>query len=111
MNGVPSGNGVCCPPRAEGITYLKIGPRRILVGMLGLETIFQQLYAMGRRPEEVTAAELISMARQFNYIPERPTLEADYATALGEAYARFCSLRETGKGERPWTNTANRPTC
>jgi len=94
MSGVPLGSGACCPPRAEGITYLEIGPRRIKVGMMGLETVFQQLYALGRRPEEATDAELVGMARKSNYIPERPTTEADYAVALREAYARFYARQE-----------------
>ncbi len=97
MSGIPLGSGACCPPRAEGITYLEIGPRRIRAGMMGLETVFQQLYAMGRRPEEATDAELVSMARKFNYIPERATIEADYAVALREAYGHYYSRQENAQ--------------
>jgi len=97
MNGIPSGSGACCPPRAEGITYLKVGARSIMVGMQGLETMFQQLRAMGRRPEETTDAELIGMTRRSNYIADRAALEADYAVALREAYARFYASQETSK--------------
>ncbi len=108
MNRIPFGRGACCLPRVEGLTYLEVGSRRATVGMSGLETVFQQLYAMGRRPEEATDAELVGMARQFNYIPNRPTIEADYATALREAYARFHARQE--KEHEPATN-ASPPTA
>ncbi len=94
MSGTPLGGGACCPPRMEGVTYLEIGPRRIRVGMMGLETVFQQLYAVGRQPGEATDAELVGMARKSNYIPERAATEADYAVALQEAYARFYARQE-----------------
>jgi hypothetical protein len=67
-----------------------------IVGMMRLETMFQQLYALGRQPDETTDAELISMARRFNYIPDLAAVEADYAVALRGAYARFHARQETG---------------
>jgi len=94
MNKTPFEGRACCPPRVEGITHIDVGTRRIRVGMMGLEAVFQQLYAMGRCPEETTDAELVSMARKSNYIPERAATEADYAVALREAYARFYARQE-----------------
>jgi hypothetical protein len=94
MNRTPLGSGACCPPRMEGITYLEIGPRKIRVGLRGLEAVFQQLYALGRRPEEATDAELVGMARKSNYIPERAATQADYAVTLRAAYARFYARQE-----------------
>jgi hypothetical protein len=96
MSGLPFGSGACCPPRAEGITYIKVGARGVVVGMMGLETVFRQLYALGRRPDEATDAELVGMARKFNYIPDRAAVEADYAIALREAYARFYARQGSG---------------
>jgi hypothetical protein len=62
--------------------------------MNGLDKIFQQLFVMGRRPEDATDAELVGMARKFNYIPYQEAVEADYAVALRRAYAAFHSQQE-----------------
>jgi len=94
MSEMPPGSGACCLPNVEGITHLKIGARGAVVGVMGLEVVFGQLRAMGRRPDEVTDAELVGMARKFNYIPNRAAVEADYAVALREAYARFYVLSQ-----------------
>lgn len=94
MTGMPPGSGACCPPNVAGLTYIQIGQKGHTVGMRGLDTIFQQLFAMGRRPEDATDAELVGMARQFNYIPEKPVIEADYAVALRRAYTAFHDRQE-----------------
>jgi len=95
MRETPSGSGGCCPQGSEEVSHLKIGARGHIVGMMRLETVFQQLYALGRQPDETTDAELISMARRSNYIPDLAAVEADYAAALREAYARFRARQET----------------
>ena len=100
MNKTPAGSGACCLPRAEGITYLKIGAGNAVIGVVGLENVFQQLYALGRLPEETTDAELVDMTRKFNYIPRRAAIEADYAIALREAYAQFYT-RQAGSEHSP----------
>jgi len=78
MNQTPSGDGACCLPQADGLMYLKVGARGTVVGMMNLDAVFQQLYALGRGPDEATDAELVSLARRFNYIPialpPRPTM-------------------------------------
>lgn len=94
MDGKPFGNGACCLPNADGVTYLQVGPRRVTIGMRGLEQVFEQLFLMGRRPEEASDAELVSMARDFNYIPNRPGAEAEYSEALRRAYTTFCARKE-----------------
>jgi hypothetical protein len=93
MSKIPFGSGVCCPPSVEGVTYLKIGPQQRTVGMMGLETVFQQLYVLGREPDTVTDSELVDMARKSNYIPDGATTEAEYVAALREAYSQFYSHR------------------
>lgn len=85
----------CCLPQADGLTYIKVGPRQIVVGMVGLETIFKQLLALGRLPEEISDAEIIGMARKSNYICADPEAEADYAAALRKAYARYYERAST----------------
>lgn len=94
MNRIPSGSGACCLPNVDGITYIKIGSQGHTVGMMGLDKVFQQLYAMGRRPEDATDDELVGMARRFNWIPEKESVEADYGVALRRAYAAFYDSQE-----------------
>lgn len=94
MSKPPVGGGACCLPSAKGLTYLKVGPERHAVGMMNLETVFQQLFGMGRQPDEATNEELVGMARKFNYISRKPSIETDYAIALRQAYAAFCKSQE-----------------
>ena len=94
MDKTPSGDGACCLPNGEGLTYLKVGPQGVTIGMMNLDAAFRQLMAMGRRPEEVADPELLGVARRFNYIPNRPNIEADYAAALRRAYAAFCARQK-----------------
>jgi len=81
MAGIPPGSGACCLPNVDGITYLKVGPQGHTEGMRGLDTIFQQLIAMGRSPEDAADAELVGMARQFNWVSEKESGEANYSSA------------------------------
>lgn len=94
MNRMPPGSGACCLPNVDGITYIKLGLQGLTVGVSGLDKVFQQLFAMGRRPEDATDAELVGMARKFNWIPDGASIEADYAVALRQAYATFCARQE-----------------
>lgn len=107
------GNGACCPPQTEGLTYLKVGARGVVVGMMNLDGVFKQLLAVGRRPEEATDAELLGMARKFNHIPDRPTVEADYAVALRQAYRGFYARQEKGRerAARSWGTISVKPDC
>ena len=94
MDKTSAGDKACCLPNGEGLTYLKVGPRGVTIGMMNLDAAFKQLFAVGRRPEEFTDTELLGIARRFNYIPNRPNVEADYAAALRQAYAAFCARQE-----------------
>jgi hypothetical protein len=94
MDKPAAGNGACCLPSVDGVTYLQVGPRAVTIGMRNLDAVFKQLLAMDRGPEEIGDAELLGMARRFNYIPHRPGGEADYAAALRRAYAAFCARQE-----------------
>ncbi len=95
MDKKPSRSDACCLPNADGITYLQVGAQGRTVGMRGLDTVFQQLLAMGRIPEEATDTELLGMARLSNYIPRRKETDADYASALRLAYAAFFSRQKS----------------
>jgi hypothetical protein len=94
MDRMPPGSGACCLPNVDGTTYIKIGPQGHTVGMMGLDKVFQQLYAMGRHPEDATDAELVGMARKFNWIAGKASIESDYAVALRRAYAPFYNSQE-----------------
>jgi hypothetical protein len=94
MSGKPLPSGACCLPGAEGLSYIRIGPKQHTVGMMNLEMVFRQLFALGRLPEEVSDDEVVGMARRFNYIAQKPAVEADYADALRQAYAAFYARQE-----------------
>ena len=98
MDKTPSSDGACCLPNGEGLTYLTVSSRGVTIGMMNLDAAFKQSFAMGRRPEEVTDTEMLGMARRFNYISNRPNIEADYAAALRRAYIAFCARQERKSG-------------
>ncbi len=98
MDKTPSGDEACCLPNVDGVTYLKVGPRGIAIGMMNLDAVFKQSLSLGRRPEEITDEELLSLARRFNYIPAGPNVAADYAAALRRAYVAFCVRQESKLG-------------
>lgn len=99
MEKAPLGTGICCPPQAQGLTYLRVGAKQHVVGMMNLEIVFRQLLLLEHSPEAVNDTELIAMARRFNYIPRKSDIEADYAVALRQAYAEFCARQKQVRGE------------
>lgn len=90
----PFGTGSCCPPAADGVTYLKVGPDQQTTGMLKLEVVFQQLYQESHHPEEMSDDQLLWTARQYNYIPPKKDIETEYAIALRRAYTSYYSNKE-----------------
>lgn len=86
---MPTGDGACCLPNATGITYIKIGARQVVVGMRGLDVVFEQLALLQRKPEETSDRELVDMAGRYNYIPASVDIEHEYAEALRNAYNAF----------------------
>ena len=93
MSSQPTMTGACCPKSDDSVTRLRLREGHT-VGMMGLNTVFEQLLAMGRKPEEASDAELLGMARaQRNYITSKPDIEALYAAALRREYAAFCARR------------------
>lgn len=101
MSGTPTRSGPCCPQRDDQVTLLTIGERGVMVGVMGLDLIFQQLVSLGRLPDETTSAELIGMARRFNYIPNEAAIEANYAVALWDTYARYYGRQKLGYQQNP----------
>ncbi len=93
MSSQPMMTGACCPKSDGSVTQLFLREGHS-VGIMGLNMVFEQLLAMGCRPEEATDAELLGMARaQRNYITPKRDVEALYAAALRREYASFCARR------------------
>ncbi len=83
----------CCPKSDDRVTQLRLEVGHT-VGILDLGAVLERLLAMGRKPEETTDAELLSMVRaQKNYISPDPNVEAKYAAALRREYAIFHARR------------------
>jgi len=93
MSSQPMMTGVCCPKSDDSVTQLCLREGRS-VGIMGLGAVFEQLWVLGRKPEEATDAELLGMVRaQKNYITPKPDIEALYAAALRREYAAFYARR------------------
>ena len=93
MSSQPMMTGACCPKSDDSVTQLRLREGHT-VGMMGLNTVFEQLLAMGRTPDQVTNEELLGMMRaQKNYITSKPDIEALYAAALTREYASFYARR------------------
>ena len=72
MSGTPAREGSCCPQRDDQVTLLKIGERGVVVGLMGLDLIFQQLVSLGCLPYETTDTELVGMTRRSTISPIKP---------------------------------------
>lgn len=92
MSQRPGMDGSCCPQGDIHVTQIDLFGDGRAVGIIGLKTVFDQLMLMGRRPEEVTAEELVALVRaQKNYIPDRA--KAAYGAALLREYAAYWAQR------------------
>ena len=93
MSSQPMMTGACCPKSDDRVTQLRLEEGHT-VGMMGLNTVFEQLLAMGREPDEVSDKELLGMVRaQKNYIPPKPDIEDRHTAALRREYAAFYARR------------------
>ncbi len=91
MSGQPMMMGACCPSSDSSTTQLCLSEGHT-VGIMGLNIVFERLLVLGRKPDQVTDKELVSMVRmQRNYIVPNPQVEANYAAALRREYASFCA--------------------
>jgi hypothetical protein len=70
----------------------------LTVGLMGLDSIFEQLYTMGRRAESSVGDELLAMVQAHNYIPRGS--EAKYKRPLLREYASFCAERKMSENGR-----------
>ncbi len=87
----------CCGGVSAEVVQVEIFGDGRTIGLIGLRTIFEQLYLMGCTPNALDAAELVRMVAAQNYVPAQA--EASYATALWREYARFYSRKEEQIGK------------
>ena len=83
----------CCGGGDAEVTQVAIDDRGFTVGIVGLGQVFQQLYAMGRKPETDVSDELLAMVKTRNYVP--PSAEERYKAALLREYTVFCTSKGT----------------
>ncbi len=84
----------CSCGQSDKIVQLMLGDET--VGLVGLSQIFEQLYALGRAPEDSVTDELVKMVEAKNYVP--PKAEAEYATVLMREYRKFCAQKSARHG-------------
>jgi NAD-dependent dihydropyrimidine dehydrogenase PreA subunit len=82
-------------PGAQPLSYHQLIVGRYPTGLSGLDEMFESLYASGRPPDDALASELVSRAREHNYIPA--PAEGQFAAALFCAYQDFCDRRRSGQ--------------
>ena len=81
----------CCDGADAEVTQVAIDDRGFTVGIVGLKQIFEQLHAMGRKPEDGVRDELLATVKTHNYVP--PSAEERYKAALLREYAAFCACK------------------
>lgn len=84
----------CCGGGDVVVAWITIDDKGSIVGVMGLKRIFQQLCAMGCRPEADVCDELLAMVKAHNYIP--PLEEERYKSALLREYTAFCASQGPG---------------
>ncbi len=86
----------------KGLSYRRIVVAGTPAGMLGLDEIFDELYAEGRRPgDSGLAEEIVRRARQENYIPAGASKA--FAEVLSAEFDRYATSREGGAPPRRTT--------
>ena len=65
-----------------------------LIGLVGLDEIFEELYKSNLKPDEKIKSRLVDSARKENYIP--PKQEAVYSESLLREYSLYCQKKISG---------------
>ena len=65
-----------------------------LIGLVGLDEIFEELYKLNQKPDEKIKGRLVDSAKKENYIPTKQ--EAVYSEALLREYSLYCQQRVVG---------------
>jgi len=77
----------CCGGQDTQVKQVNI--EGVPVGLVGLDTIFEQLYLLGKPPDGAVSEELLAMVEARNYVPR--AAEEKYKQALLREYASFCA--------------------
>ena len=88
---------------SERLSYRQIIVGRFPTGFTGLDEIFQSLFGMNKAPTDDLGLELVSRARELNYIPS--SAESDFAAALLREYRSYCEQKQTGRETTPKRET------
>lgn len=83
----------CCGGQGARVRQIEVAG--FTVGLLGIDSIFEQLYARGRRSENSVGDELLAVVATRNYIPKG--VEEKYKRALLREYASFCEEKKMGR--------------
>jgi NAD-dependent dihydropyrimidine dehydrogenase PreA subunit len=67
-----------------------------LIGIVGVDEIFTQLFEAGKKPTKELENHLLEKFKEHNYIPK--VKEQNYARAFLQEYEKFCD-RENGEVE------------
>ncbi len=77
----------CCGGQDAQVRRIKVGG--VPVGLVGLDSIFDQLHRLGKPPDGAVGDELLAMVETRNYVPRGA--EEEYKHALLREYASFCA--------------------
>lgn len=66
-----------------------------LIGLVGLDEIFEELYQKGKKPDTFLKKDLLNETIRHNYIPKG--IEKKYEDALLREYESFCKSKEKGE--------------
>lgn len=77
------------------LSYRRIQVDSLVVGMVGLEELFDDLCRQNVAPDEAAVPELLRGARRHNYIP--PAAEEGMGAALLREYRRFRARPASGE--------------
>lgn len=94
-----------------------------LVGVMGLDDVFAEVYNSGKAVNESLRDELLNKIKDENFVPA--SLECDYADALIVEYQKYCEKQASGKHTRvaqatyqgipreevPWLPTIKEDVC
>lgn len=88
----------CCGGQRGEIVQVDLFGDGRIVGLVALNQIFEQLFALGRAPDVSVQEELVKMVAAKNYVP--PKAESEYAAGLLREYTKFCEKqqKQTHKG-------------
>ncbi len=80
----------CCDGQDELVRQIKV--EGVTVGLIGLDSVLEQLYLMGKGAEGSVGDELLAMVEARNYVPGGA--REKYKQALLREYASFCARRK-----------------